>query len=405
MKYLITALCGSRLWGLDTETSDRDYIVVAAGDGAKKIPYGSIVPEKRDGVDYFLVRLDTFYEIAACASPMVAPSYDAVVASEAPLLREFWKRYPAQLADIYPYATYQIALEQVENHLDAGRERCYAACARLLGLICGRYETGDMLAARQLPQVWRERYFAAKAGDVTGADVAAWLQSCKTASYRDYYETQWANRALYDQYRHIIDKTISTFGSDAEKQEANRLYIVEGSNAMIGKLLPVIRDSADYITALSLFKADAPLNTEDAGKLVGIYQQYGESVEDSALAKLYLALDLLPGRTAENAADFAGLELPEDDLNALFLAKDISGGELKGETADQVVETVTGGELTRPVDIILARTALDIMADSRDFGGLREQTQALAGYLASVGAEEMEKYSEIVEEARIKCRQ
>ncbi len=175
---------------------------------------------------------------------------------------------------------------------------------------------------------------------------------------------------------------------------------------MIDRILPVIHDTGDYLTALSLYKADAPLTKEEADKLVAIYQKYDEGLEDAALAKLCIALDLLPGRTEEDAADFYGLELPVADLNVLFQVKDIISGqlELTAGNANQVVEVVKSGKLTRPVDIILARTALDVMAGAWNFGGLREQTQALAEFLSGLGTEELDKYSTIVEEARIKCR-
>lgn len=175
---------------------------------------------------------------------------------------------------------------------------------------------------------------------------------------------------------------------------------------MIEYVLPSIKDASDYLTALSLFKADTPLTGEEAETLGRIYQRYGRDVDNRATAKLYIALDLLPGRTEEHRADFAGLELPDADLDALFLAKGIITGqlELTPEAAGQAVEAVTGGTLTRPVDIILARLVLDTMTGSRNFGGLREQVQALAEFLVSVGDEELDRYSVIMEEARIKCR-
>lgn len=176
---------------------------------------------------------------------------------------------------------------------------------------------------------------------------------------------------------------------------------------MIEYMLPCIRDAGDYLTALALFRAGSPLTSEEVEKLVEIYQKYSREAEDPALTRLCLALDLLPGRARENGADFAALELLEDDLEALFLTKELTTGkaELTGEIASAVVAAVSGGLLTRPLDILLARTALDMMPGSFDFGGFREQAASLAAFLTGLGPEVMEKYTVFMEEAQRKCRQ
>ena len=174
---------------------------------------------------------------------------------------------------------------------------------------------------------------------------------------------------------------------------------------MIEYILPEIKDAGDYRAALSLFKADAPLSPEEAAQLMSIYEKYGKGAEAPALARLYIALDLLPGRTRDDIADFAALELTEDDLEALFLMQDLICGraELTGAAASAVVAAV-GGLLTRPVDILLARAALDAISGSRDFSGLREQAAALAAFLTGLGPEVVDRYSVLLGEVRMKCR-
>lgn len=176
---------------------------------------------------------------------------------------------------------------------------------------------------------------------------------------------------------------------------------------MIEYILPEIKDTDDYLTALSLFRIGEPLTNAEAASLINIYQKYEPQADNAARAKLYIALDMMPGRTADDEADFVGLNLPPQDLSGLFLVKKILTGnqELTDGIADSVVEAVQSGGLTRPLDILLARVALDSIAGARDFGGLREQAQALAEFLTGVGTEEMDRYSVIVEEAKIKCRQ
>lgn len=66
---------------------------------------------------------------------------------------------------------------------------------------------------------------------------------------------------------------------------------------MIDHILPVIKEPADYITALSLYRAD-PLTAAGAGKLLEIlakYQGVDGAGEDMEYLKLCLAVDLLLG--------------------------------------------------------------------------------------------------------------
>ena len=93
---------------------------------------------------------------------------------------------------------------------------------------------------------------------------------------------------------------------------------------MLEQFLPAIKDPGDYLTALSLFKADAPLTAEEAEKLLAVYARYLPETDDPEYCRVCLAADLLPGRT--DSADFAALELGEAALSALFSARDIITG-------------------------------------------------------------------------------
>ncbi len=378
---LITAKCGSHLFGLDTENSDKDYLSLV-------IPVENEQMEMiKDGKDYFFHDISWFCDIKACASPLIVPSYDAVVSHSDKELFKFWRENSAQLADIFPNATYLTAINEIERFLEEEQTRAYKVCVRLMGLIWGRYHTGNMLAARNLTELWQKRYFEAKDGTVSKVELLQWLQACKTRSIQDYFDTQGANFTLHKHYRKVIDD------------------ILEG-NHMIEYILPAIIDSEDYISALAVFKTGAGLEAEEVRKLLSLYTKYSDQVNDPEAAKLCLALDLLPGRTREDAADFAALELPKDDLEALFLMRELMTGrkELTGEIADTIVAVVTEGVLTRPVDILLARAALDAISGSRDFSGLREQAAALAAFLTGLGPEVVDRYSVLLGEVRMKCR-
>ena len=149
---LITAKCGSHLFGLDTENSDKDYLSLV-------IPVENEQMEMiKDGKDYFFHDISWFCDIKACASPLIVPSYDAVVSHSDKELFKFWRENSAQLADIFPNATYLTAINEIERFLEEEQTRAYKVCVRLMGLIWGRYHTGNMLAARNLTELWQKRY-------------------------------------------------------------------------------------------------------------------------------------------------------------------------------------------------------------------------------------------------------
>ena len=173
---------------------------------------------------------------------------------------------------------------------------------------------------------------------------------------------------------------------------------------MIEHILSDIKDAGNYITALSLFKADAPLTAEETDKLLSLYAKYSDKIADRGFAKLCVAVDLLPGRSRENVADFAALELG-DDLNILFAAKELlRSQDMTAETAQALVAQVTGGTASETARSVLARIALDVMTGMRNFGELLGPVQTLAAFLTSLGAETLDKYTVLVSEVKTKCR-
>ena len=175
---------------------------------------------------------------------------------------------------------------------------------------------------------------------------------------------------------------------------------------MLEQFLPAIKDPGDYLTALSLFKADAPLTAEEAEKLLAVYARYLPEAEDPQYLKICLAADLLPGREREDAADFAPLELGEATLDALFAAKMVAAGktDLTVQRAEEIVATVQNEDAAMAARVLLARLALDAMSASRDFALLRQQVTELAKVLTGCGTELLDRYTVLAGEVRIKCR-
>ena len=181
---------------------------------------------------------------------------------------------------------------------------------------------------------------------------------------------------------------------------------------MLEQFLPAIKDPGDYLTALSLFKADAPLTAEEAEKLLAVYARYLPEAEDPQYLKICLAADLLPGREREDAADFAPLELGEATLDALFAARMVAAGktDLTAQRAEEIVAMVQNEAFPQELSVgeearvLLARLALDAMSASRDFALLRRQVTELAKFLTGCGTELLDRYTVLAGEVRIKCR-
>lgn len=174
---------------------------------------------------------------------------------------------------------------------------------------------------------------------------------------------------------------------------------------MLEQFLPNIKDPADYITALSLFKVDAPLTAEDTEKLLELYRKYLPEVDDPEYLKICLAADLLPGRELDSP-DFAPLELGRDNLAALFTAKGIVSGatEMNEQQAAAIVVQVKDEAAALPVRILLARVALDSMTVARNVAALREPISELAAFLTNCDTDVLDRYTVLVGEVRLKCR-
>lgn len=173
---------------------------------------------------------------------------------------------------------------------------------------------------------------------------------------------------------------------------------------MIEYILPAIKDVGDYISALSLFKADVPLTGEEADTLLSLYAKYSDKITDPSYAKLCVAVDLLPGRSREDTADFTALELG-DDLNALFSAQELLlGQEVTAEQAEAVASQVTDGAASEAAKTVLARVALDVMTGAHNFSELQGPVRALAAFLTGLGAETLDKYTVLVAEVKTRCK-
>ena len=128
--------------------------------------------------------------------------------------------------------------------------------------------------------------------------------------------------------------------------------------------------------------------------------------EDATYARACLAVDLLSGRTEEDRAYFAPLELGEGNLNALFAAQSLleRNKEVSKEEIQAIAALVQDETLDLYARVVLARTALNIVGYSRNFVRIRAEINTLADFLTGCGSEVLDKYIDLVTEMRYKCR-
>ena len=177
---------------------------------------------------------------------------------------------------------------------------------------------------------------------------------------------------------------------------------------MIDHILPVIKEPADYITALSLYRAD-PLTAAGAGKLLEIlakYQGVDGAGEDMEYLKLCLAVDLLLGGRGTDTEACGALELSGATLDALLEAWGLALGWERFSIGDasRIWEQVQSGGASQPARVLLARLALDSMAGAPNFVELQEPIRGLAGFLTDTGPDILARYAALVGEVRLKCR-
>lgn len=168
------------------------------------------------------------------------------------------------------------------------------------------------------------------------------------------------------------------------------------------------KDQKGYLTALTLFQSDRALTEDRANALAELYEKYGADPAHGELSRLYMALDLLPGRSRADEAVFSHLGLKKEDLDALFTAKETLTMLHTERTPDiamvnAAMETAAGGTVSRPVALYLARSLLNALAWRWDFAAFRTQAAALASFLIDAGEETLSEYETFLEEALKKC--
>lgn len=175
---------------------------------------------------------------------------------------------------------------------------------------------------------------------------------------------------------------------------------------MLDKVLSSIKDSEDYLKAIRTFQDQGPMTETEVNSLLEIYARYVPGAEDPEYAKACLAVDMLSGRTEEDRACFAPLELGEKTLDALFIVKGLFHRDSVADKEEtrEILEMVQDGDLKLWARVLLARTALNALAWSKELADIRAEVTALAEFLTDCGGETLDRYAELAGEVRWKCK-
>ncbi len=166
-----------------------------------------------------------------------------------------------------------------------------------------------------------------------------------------------------------------------------------------------ITDQSAYTDLLAVLRRDIELDAGTVERLVALYREHGQGVNSDEEARLRIAVDMLPGRERCDMADFSGIGLAENSLDALFTAQEIliRADEFNTDGAQKILDTVEDESIDLTLRAALARIALDAMMGARNFGAVVEQVGELAAFLSQLETDEMEKCAELVMEVNHKC--
>lgn len=166
-------------------------------------------------------------------------------------------------------------------------------------------------------------------------------------------------------------------------------------------------EPADYLSAVALYR-EQTLTAQDVERLAEVYDKYAGQCEGRRLTQperiVSMAADMIAqGRSAQ---ELALLGLDELCLEALSAIPGLTAPEeeLTREQMVPLVRLVWNEELPLPLRIMLARTALDAMANAQGCLSMREGIVKLAGFLTSCGEQALGFASNLVGEVRTKCR-
>lgn len=206
--YLLKFKVGSVACGLSTDKSDLDHkLLVDPKLYTDDIDIDDIAHFTKDGIDYFVGRLDGYVDPTRMCGIVTVPEFDPsnMIDSKSPRLAAYWREYGPEIMDAYPLVTYGTAIVQAEKCIGYHR---YDMAVNFIGRVACRMETGRMLTAYKLDDHWRELYHKAKTGEIDESDVVKLLNGIRADTYRKYYESLPVNTEIIEEFTGVIRDTL-----------------------------------------------------------------------------------------------------------------------------------------------------------------------------------------------------
>ena len=154
-KVILVSLWGSAVYGIDGAT---EYFVLV--DGIPVAAGISIQKTVVDGETIFYLPVSCIEDGTACASPFLVQAFGSVQYA-VPQVSDFLNQHAAELMNMYPEATYQIAMAGIEDDISYGNFERVLITADIFRRF---YSTGDFsqcypisdYCKTQLVQTWTE---------------------------------------------------------------------------------------------------------------------------------------------------------------------------------------------------------------------------------------------------------
>ena len=210
-RFLIISPCGSHAYDLSTDKSDIDYAVMVLPTDFPDVPkdrpikLNPIIGET--DADYFAHRLDSTRDIAYLAGIMYSYPKPPIGGSSEELV-SFWTEHHAELLDIAPGITYNSLTRAVSRRITNTDVDGYAISVRNLALLMCRYETGGMIEAVKLNDMWRDRYYAMKNGDAGLEELTEWYKEATADTVKEYFDGLPINLDLFTKWKTLVNRTL-----------------------------------------------------------------------------------------------------------------------------------------------------------------------------------------------------
>ena len=143
-KIVFASLVGSRVYGLETETSDYDYAAYVVPGSDRPFDPDAIYRYKTSDdlpkCDIFLRLLKPVVQFYS--SIMMIPTYTSIMYADNRIV-DFINEHRNGLCNLSPYNTYRIALEHADRNLNYGRVKRQLITIRDCGIIHNFMQSGD----------------------------------------------------------------------------------------------------------------------------------------------------------------------------------------------------------------------------------------------------------------------